>query len=156
VPYGLQLAAVNDSILELSSSDKSGLAPQLMPLQDGFLRILINYLPLLYVSSSIIAASYLLSIFPYLLMASSQAWVIFSAVVSRLTVVNVVLLLLGFVALSALYQIINYRFFHPLKVFPGPSWGTVTRLYITYHNFMGHEPELLTELHKKYGKGGNL
>lgn len=89
-------------------------------------------------------------------MASSQAWVILSAIVSRLTLVNVLLFVLVYIALSALYQIVYYRFFHPLSKFPGPFWGSVTRLYITYHNFVGHEPELCTELHKKYGKSAKL
>lgn len=50
------------------------------------------------------------------------------------------------------YQIIHYRFFHPLKAFPGPFWGSVTRLWITYHNVKGDEPKTFQELHRKYGE----
>jgi hypothetical protein len=88
-------------------------------------------------------------------MASSQASVIFSESVSRITALNGLLFVLAYVAFSFLYQIICYRFFHPLRKFPGPFWGSVTRLYIAYHNFFGHEPELLAELHKKYGMCAN-
>lgn len=50
-----------------------------------------------------------------------------------------------------LYQVVYYRFFHPLKAFPGPFWGSVTRLWITYQSAMGREPEVCNEYHKRYG-----
>lgn len=50
------------------------------------------------------------------------------------------------------YQVVYYRLFHPLRKFPGPFWGSVTRLWITYHNIKGDEPETLQELHRKYGQ----
>lgn len=52
---------------------------------------------------------------------------------------------------SFVYQIIYYRFFHPLSKYPGPFWGSVTRLWITYHNIKGDEPETFQALHRKYG-----
>jgi len=52
---------------------------------------------------------------------------------------------------SFVYQIIYYRFFHPLSKYPGPFWGSVTRLWITYHNVKGDEPETFQALHRKYG-----
>ena len=61
---------------------------------------------------------------------------------------------LGFVAYliaRALYQTVYYRFFHPLSKFPGPFWGSVTRLWIAYHNVKEDEPYVEHELHKKYG-----
>lgn len=58
---------------------------------------------------------------------------------------------LGYVLFSIIYQIVYYRFFHPLAAFPGPFWGSVTRLWLTYHAFMGREPEACDEQHKKHG-----
>ncbi|KAJ0114140.1 hypothetical protein J7T55_007974 [Diaporthe amygdali] len=64
---------------------------------------------------------------------------------------GLVLLGLAHVIGSFVYQIIYYRFFHPLAKFPGPFWGSVTRLWITYHNVKGDEPETFQALHRKYG-----
>ncbi|TQN67585.1 Cytochrome P450 monooxygenase gsfF [Colletotrichum shisoi] len=68
-----------------------------------------------------------------------------------LTVGNLVLLSVAYVAWKVLYQIIYYRFFHPLAKFPGPFWGSVTRLWITYHNIKEDECQVNRELHRKYG-----
>ena len=57
----------------------------------------------------------------------------------------------GYVLYSVLYQIVYYRFFHPLAAFPGPFWASVTRLWITYVNIRGQEADKCHELHKKYG-----
>lgn len=48
-----------------------------------------------------------------------------------------------------IYQIIYYRFFHPLKEFDGPFWGSVTRLWHTYHNIRGVELETYARLLKE-------
>lgn len=64
---------------------------------------------------------------------------------------GLVLLGLAHVIGSFVYQIVYYRFFHPLAKFPGPFWGSVTRLWITYHNIKGDEPETFQALHRKYG-----
>lgn len=64
---------------------------------------------------------------------------------------GLVLLGLAHVIGSFVYQIVYYRFFHPLSKFPGPFWGSVTRLWITYHNVKGDEPETFQALHRKYG-----
>lgn len=71
---------------------------------------------------------------------------------SLLTVSNVILFAIAYVAVKFIYQIIYYRFFHPLSAFPGPFWASVTRLWITRQNLK--ETEYLTsyELSKKYGK----
>lgn len=53
---------------------------------------------------------------------------------------------------SFAYQIIYYRFLHPLRTFPGPFWASVTRLWITYHNVNGDEPTTFQELHRIYGQ----
>ncbi|KAJ4387313.1 hypothetical protein N0V93_007902 [Gnomoniopsis smithogilvyi] len=58
---------------------------------------------------------------------------------------------LAYVLLNFAYQIIYYRFLHPLRIFPGPFWASVTRLWITYHNVKGDEPTTFRELHRKYG-----
>ncbi|KAL5610945.1 hypothetical protein FOBRF1_007062 [Fusarium oxysporum] len=64
---------------------------------------------------------------------------------------TIVLAVAGYVLFSILYQIVYYRFFHPLAYFPGPFWGSVTRLWITYHNVKGRENDVCEALHKKYG-----
>jgi hypothetical protein len=71
---------------------------------------------------------------------------------SLVTVAYVFLGLLAYVILKAVFQIVHYRFFHPLKEFPGPFWASVTRLWIAKQNLQ--ETEYLTahELTKKYGK----
>lgn len=67
------------------------------------------------------------------------------------TVTNTILALLAYIILRFVYQVVYYRFYHPLSVFPGPFWGSVTRLWIAWHNM--RETELLTvyALAKKYG-----
>ncbi|KAK7415449.1 hypothetical protein QQX98_005900 [Neonectria punicea] len=58
-----------------------------------------------------------------------------------------------YILFRILYQIIHYRFFHPLAKLPGPFWASVTRLWITYHSVRGDEVEVFRELHKKHGSG---
>ncbi|KAI1044414.1 hypothetical protein LB505_013439 [Fusarium chuoi] len=67
-----------------------------------------------------------------------------------LSFANVALLGAGYIAFCALWQIVRYRFFHPLRKFPGNFWGTVTRLWITYHNVKADECATFQELHKKH------
>jgi hypothetical protein len=43
---------------------------------------------------------------------------------------NLVLAIFGYVVARVVYQIVYYRYFHPLSKFPGPFWGSVTRLWI--------------------------
>ena len=57
----------------------------------------------------------------------------------------------GYVLFGILYQIVYYRFFHPLRHFPGPFWGSVTRLWIAYHNVKGTENDVCKALHEKHG-----
>ncbi|KAK1532130.1 flavonoid 3',5'-hydroxylase [Colletotrichum costaricense] len=64
---------------------------------------------------------------------------------------NILLLSAAYVLWKLLYQIVYYRFYHPLAKFPGPFWGSVTRLWITYHNVKEDECRVNQELHKKYG-----
>ncbi|KAJ5627762.1 hypothetical protein N7490_009990 [Penicillium lividum] len=72
-------------------------------------------------------------------------------VLSLLTVTNISLALVAYIVLKFIYQIVYYRFFHPLSAFPGPFWASVTRLWIAKQNLQ--ETEYLTcyELSKKYG-----
>ncbi len=65
---------------------------------------------------------------------------------------NVLLAGVGYIAWCAIYQVIYYRFFHPLAKFPGSFWASVTRLWITWHNIKEDEPTTYRELHKKHGK----
>lgn len=61
------------------------------------------------------------------------------------------LLLVVYVLGSFIWQVIYYRFFHTLAKFPGPFWGSVTRLWITYHNIQEDECRVLQALNRKYG-----
>ena len=70
---------------------------------------------------------------------------------SQLTVAKVILGLVAYVGLRFLYQIVYYRFFHPLSAFPGPFWGSVTRLWIAWHNLRETEVPTVHALTKKYG-----
>ncbi|KAI9371382.1 cytochrome P450 [Aspergillus egyptiacus] len=70
---------------------------------------------------------------------------------SQLTVTNVILGLIAYAVLKFVCQIIHYRFFHPLSAFPGPFWGSVTRLWIAWHNFNETELPTVYGLTKKYG-----
>ena len=71
---------------------------------------------------------------------------------SLLTVRNALLVLLAFISYKVIAQIIYYRYFHPLRIFPGPFWGSVTRLWIGWHCWRQTELEVEHEMHKKYGK----
>lgn len=74
------------------------------------------------------------------------------ALVAKVTIANLVLALTAYVAFRILYQIVYYRYFHPLSIFPGPFWATTTRLWIAYHDFNSTELSTTYEMHKKYGK----
>jgi len=87
-------------------------------------------------------------------MASTESPTILSALLSKLTIANAFLLLVAYIAYHVLYQVIYYRFFHPLAKFPGPFWGSVTRIWIAYHNIKEDECAVFTELIKKYGMCG--
>ncbi|OCL10214.1 flavonoid 3',5'-hydroxylase [Glonium stellatum] len=73
------------------------------------------------------------------------------SILSKLSIGNLLLGFCAYIAFRVLYQIIYYRFFHPLSKFPGPFWASVTRLWVAYHNIKGDECQLEYELHKKYG-----
>ncbi|KAJ5409605.1 uncharacterized protein N7487_003964 [Penicillium crustosum] len=72
-------------------------------------------------------------------------------VLSLVTVTNVILGLVAYVALKFSWQIIYYRFFSPLAKFPGPFWGSVTRLWIAWHNLQETEVPTVYALAQKYG-----
>jgi hypothetical protein len=69
-----------------------------------------------------------------------------------LSFTNLVLAGLGYMLCIFIYQVVNYRFFHPLAKFPGPFWASVTRLWLTYHNVKADEVGVIHALHKKLGK----
>lgn len=69
-----------------------------------------------------------------------------------LSFTNCALLSVAYIGCKVLYQVVYYRFFHPLSQFPGPFWGSITRLWITYHNLKEDEPQTFRELHRKHGK----
>ena len=74
-----------------------------------------------------------------------------SILMSKVTMLHVFFFLLACMSLGILYQVVYYRFCHPLKDFPGPFWASTTRLWIAYHSLKGDEHTLLWELHQKYG-----
>jgi hypothetical protein len=53
-----------------------------------------------------------------------------STALSYLGFRNLVLTVFGYFVARVVYQIVYYRYFHPLSKFPGPFWGSVTRLWI--------------------------
>jgi hypothetical protein len=53
-----------------------------------------------------------------------------SAAFTFLSFRNLVLATFGYFVARVVYQIVYYRYFHPLSKFPGPFWGSVTRLWI--------------------------
>jgi cytochrome P450 len=68
-----------------------------------------------------------------------------------LSITNVALLGVAYVFFCVVWQVVKYRFLHPLAKFPGNFWGSVTRLWITYHNVIADECETFQELHQKHG-----
>ncbi|KAI0129545.1 flavonoid 3',5'-hydroxylase [Xylariales sp. AK1849] len=58
---------------------------------------------------------------------------------------------LAYVLSKVLHQVVYYRFFSPLARFPGPFWGSVTRLWLAYHNAKADECETVRALHEKHG-----
>lgn len=70
---------------------------------------------------------------------------------SYVTIPNIILALVAYITITCSYQIIYYRYFHPLRHFPGPFWASVTRLWIAYHNIKADECEVELALHRKYG-----
>jgi hypothetical protein len=71
---------------------------------------------------------------------------------SLVTVTNVLLSFIAYIVLKFAYQIVHYRFFHPLSAFPGPFWASVTRLWVAKQNLQETEYLTVYELSKKYGR----
>jgi hypothetical protein len=69
-----------------------------------------------------------------------------------LSIRNLVLVGTVFVLCHVAYQVVYYRYFHHLSKFPGTFWGSVTRLWITWHNVKEDECATFQALHKKHGK----
>ncbi|KAI3317589.1 cytochrome P450 [Xylariaceae sp. AK1471] len=65
--------------------------------------------------------------------------------------VKLCLVVLTYIVGRVVYQIVYYRWFHPLSKFPGPFWGSVTRLWLAYHCFLTDECEVVRNLHQKHG-----
>lgn len=77
---------------------------------------------------------------------------ILNALVEGVTVLNVILSLFAYFLFLVTKQVITYRFFSPIKDFPGPFLGSVTRLWLAWHNAKETELASVQALHKKYGK----
>lgn len=72
---------------------------------------------------------------------------------SYLSPYNVVISMLLFCCMVAVYCGFYNRYFHCLKNFPGPFWGSVTDLYLFYH--LVAIPTHGLELHQRYGECDN-
>jgi hypothetical protein len=72
--------------------------------------------------------------------------------VGYLSFPNVSLTFTAFIAYKIVAQIVYYRFFHPLRKFPGPFWPSVTRLWIGWHCWRQTELETIYRLHEQYGQ----
>jgi hypothetical protein len=83
--------------------------------------------------------------------AMSSFYHIISTGLHSLNASTILLTLVTVVALQFLCQIIYYKFFHPLRHYPGPFWAGVTRLWSAWHYFRGTETKLLWQAVKKYG-----
>ncbi|MCJ1405623.1 hypothetical protein MMC11_008851 [Xylographa trunciseda] len=84
-------------------------------------------------------------------MASETATTISSAIIAQITFTNLFLLLTAYSIFCVLYQIIYYRFLHPLSKFDGPFLATVTRAWIAFHSIKEDECPVFETLHEKYG-----
>ncbi|KAL6232166.1 hypothetical protein BDW75DRAFT_247361 [Aspergillus navahoensis] len=69
----------------------------------------------------------------------------------RATVPTILLSLAAVVFVQFFCQIIYYKFFHPLRHYPGPFWAGATRIWSAWHHFRGTETEVLWQAVKKYG-----
>lgn len=87
-------------------------------------------------------------------MSYSQDQSAVAHITQLITLRNVLLSVVAYVLYSIIHQVVYYRFFHPLRRFPGPFWASVTRLWIAYHNIKADELYLEEDMHKKLGKGG--
>lgn len=76
---------------------------------------------------------------------------IFSLIIARLTIGNISLFIVEYIAFQIIKQIVYYRFFSPIKDFPGPFWASVTRLWLAWHNLQATEVKTEQTLHEKYG-----
>jgi hypothetical protein len=87
---------------------------------------------------------------PELIMAKDSSLI--SGVLAQLTIVNLLLGVLAYLAFLVIKQIVYYRFLSPIKDFPGPFWASVTRLWIAWKDRTGNEVKALVAVHKKYGE----
>ncbi|KAL4808171.1 putative P450 monooxygenase [Aspergillus unguis] len=68
-----------------------------------------------------------------------------------ITVSTVFLSIAALIVVQFVYQIIYYRFFHPLRHYPGPFWAGVTRIWGAYHYLMCDEAQVYWNAVQKYG-----
>ncbi|MCJ1298322.1 hypothetical protein MMC08_001111 [Hypocenomyce scalaris] len=71
--------------------------------------------------------------------------------VVNLTARNGFLVAAAFLVYKVVSQLIYYRFFHPLRKFPGPFLASVTRAWIGWHCYQQTELETIYKLHEKHG-----
>lgn len=55
------------------------------------------------------------------------------------------------VIIDIIWRIMHYRYFHPLRHYPGPWLASVTRIWLAWHHFWGTELHTQWALIKKYG-----
>ena len=62
-----------------------------------------------------------------------------------------VIISLAILPFLLVFQVIRYRYLHPLKEYPGPFWAGVTRLWLAWHSYHGTELEACRNAVIKYG-----
>lgn len=76
--------------------------------------------------------------------------------IEYITPLNIFLLIAICVLFDFMRSVVRYRFFHPLKDFPGPFWWAVSRLPLAWNNVMDTEIEKTRAMIGKYGRLDSL
>ncbi|EGP83779.1 putative P450 monooxygenase [Zymoseptoria tritici IPO323] len=58
------------------------------------------------------------------------------------------------VVVHVIWRIVHYRYYHPLRHYPGPWLASVTRMWLAWHHFWGTELHAQWALIKKHGIPG--
>ena len=71
---------------------------------------------------------------------------------ARLTLPNILLIILSYFVFCSISQVVYYHYYHPLACFPGPWLAACTRLWLTSFDFRSADlRSRMLRLHDKYG-----